>query len=143
YTGTVAFTSSDAQASLPPSYTFQAADAGFHVFTGAVVLRTPGTQSVTATDTGNAAITGTQSGISVLDATPPTWPPGSTLTATATSSTSAHLAWTAATDNAAVAAYRVYQDGVLVQTLGATLATDVTGLAVGVTVHFQVQAGDA
>ncbi len=143
YTGTVSFTSTDAQASLPPPYTFQAADAGLHVFTGAVVLRTSGAQSVTATDTVNAAITGTQSGISVLDGIPPTWPPGSTLTATATSSTSAHLVWTAATDNVAVTAYRLYQDGVLVQTLAATLSTDVTGLAVGVTVHFQVQAGDA
>jgi RHS repeat-associated protein len=144
YAGTVTFSSTDPQASLPSSYTFQSGDAGVHVFSGAVVLRTFGTQSVTATETTNSAISGTQSGISVLDGIAPTWPSGSTLTATATSSTSAHLAWTAATDNAAVTAYRLYQDGVVVQTLsGTTLATDVTGLAIGVTFRFQVQAGDA
>src|SRR5439155_876422 len=120
YTGTVAFSSTDSQASLPSPYAFQSADAGIHVFTGAVVLRMFGTQSVTATDTANAAITGTQSGISVLDGIAPTWPTGSALTATATSSTSVHLAWSAATDNAAVTAYRLYQAGVIVQTLSGT-----------------------
>ena len=49
YTGTVHFTSSDAQAGLPADYTFTAADAGSHTFT--VTLKTAGTQSITATDT--------------------------------------------------------------------------------------------
>ena len=35
YTGTVHFTSSDAQASLPVDYTFTAADAGMHTFSAA------------------------------------------------------------------------------------------------------------
>ena len=48
YTGTVAFTSSDAQASLPASYSFVTADAGQHAFP--LTLKTAGAQTVTATD---------------------------------------------------------------------------------------------
>ena len=58
YTGTVRFTSSDAKAVLPGNYTFTAADAGMHTFSA--MLKTAGTQSLTATDTANAAIAGTQ-----------------------------------------------------------------------------------
>src|SRR5262249_32928875 len=63
YSGKVSFTSSDAQASLPASYAFNNKDAGVHTFS--VTLKTTGTQSVTVTDTANAALTATQSGISV------------------------------------------------------------------------------
>ena len=56
YTGTVHFTSSDAQAGLPADYTFSAADAGVHVFS--VTLESNGSQSIAATDTGNTSITG-------------------------------------------------------------------------------------
>ena len=63
YTGTVHFTSSDAQAGLPANYTFTGGDAGTHVFS--VTLKTAGTQSITATDTVTGSITGTQSGITV------------------------------------------------------------------------------
>jgi hypothetical protein len=66
YTGTVHFTSTDAQAGLPSNYTFTAADAGTHTFT--VTLKTAGTQSITATDTTTGGITGTQSGIHVTAA---------------------------------------------------------------------------
>jgi hypothetical protein len=66
YTGTVHFTSSDPQAGLPSDYTFTAADRGTHVF--AAVLRTAGTQSVTATDTSDPGFTGTQDGITVQPA---------------------------------------------------------------------------
>ena len=65
YTGTVHFTSSDAQAVLPANYTFTGGDAGTHVFS--VTLKTAGTQSITATDTTTGSITGTQS-VSVLSA---------------------------------------------------------------------------
>jgi hypothetical protein len=65
YTGTIAFTSSDAQATLPSNYTFVGGDSGTHTFTNGVTLKTAGTQSVTATDTVSASITGTQSGITV------------------------------------------------------------------------------
>src|SRR5207253_2563189 len=65
YTGTVKFTSSDGQAVLPANYTFVAADNGAHTFTNGVTLKTAGTQSITATDTVTATITGSQSGITV------------------------------------------------------------------------------
>ena len=64
YTGTVHFTSSDAQAVLPADYTFMAGDAGVHTFI-ASRSRRPGTQTITATDTVTGSITGTQSGITV------------------------------------------------------------------------------
>src|SRR5207249_2670207 len=57
YLGTVSFTSSDAQAVLPQSTTFASTDAGTRAF--AVTLKTVGTQSITATDTATASITGT------------------------------------------------------------------------------------
>jgi len=61
YSGTVAFTSSDARASLPANYTFVPADNGAHTFVGGVTLKTAGTQTVTATDTGTSSVTGNQS----------------------------------------------------------------------------------
>jgi hypothetical protein len=60
YQGTVSFASSDKQAvipiGLPAKYTFTAADEGAHVFF--VTLATAGSQSITATDTSLAAVTG-------------------------------------------------------------------------------------
>jgi hypothetical protein len=58
YTGTVHFTSSDAQAVLPADYTFTSADAGLHQFS--VALKTAGSQTVTATDTVTSTLTGNQ-----------------------------------------------------------------------------------
>jgi hypothetical protein len=63
YTGTVHFTSSDPQATLPPDYTFTGGDQGVHTFSA--TLKTAGTQSLTATDSTSSAITGSQSGIAV------------------------------------------------------------------------------
>jgi hypothetical protein len=63
YTGTVHFTSSDAQASLPANYTFTTADAGVHTFSA--TLKTAGTHSLTATDTTTSGLTGTDAGITV------------------------------------------------------------------------------
>src|SRR5207245_5306424 len=76
YTGTVHFTSTDAQAVLPANYTFTSStaatpncttscDQGIHTFTNAVVLKTAATQSVTATDTSKSTVTGSQNGIVV------------------------------------------------------------------------------
>lgn len=70
YTGTVTFTSSDVQATLPTNYTFVGGDGGVHTFSSGIVLKTVGTQSVTATDTVTSSITGTQSGISVTAGEP-------------------------------------------------------------------------
>src|SRR5205814_2095514 len=57
YTGTVHFTSSDGQAVLPGNYTFVGGDNGTHVFNG-LMLKTVGSQTVTATDQANGGITG-------------------------------------------------------------------------------------
>jgi subtilisin family serine protease len=63
YTGTLEFASSDAQASLPADYTMTPEDQGTFGFTA--TLKTAGVQSITATDTSTASITGTESGIVV------------------------------------------------------------------------------
>src|SRR5205823_671006 len=60
YMGTVHFTSADGAAVLPSNYTFTTADAGVHTFSG-VILKTSGSQSITATDTGTSSITGSVS----------------------------------------------------------------------------------
>ncbi|RKH42618.1 lamin tail domain-containing protein [Corallococcus sicarius] len=57
-TGTVRFTSSDAQAVLPPDATFTPEDQGQKLMTG-LVFKTAGTQTLTAEDTVNAALTAT------------------------------------------------------------------------------------
>jgi hypothetical protein len=56
YTGTVSFSSSDANAILPANYTFTASDHGVHTFQ--VTFQTTGSQTVTATDTATSSITG-------------------------------------------------------------------------------------
>jgi len=63
FTGTIHFTSSDPQASLPADYTFVGSDNGTHTFVAA--LKTAGSQSITATYTLTNATTGTQNGINV------------------------------------------------------------------------------
>ncbi len=75
YTGTIHFESSDDQATagagLPPEYTFTTGagdDNGVHVFSA--VLKTAGTQSITAQDSVTGTIKGTQSGIVVRPAAP-------------------------------------------------------------------------
>ena len=65
YTGTIHFTSSDTQATLPADYTFQASDNGVKTFSGGVTLKTAGEQWVKATDTVTATITGQQAAITV------------------------------------------------------------------------------
>jgi len=68
YTGTVHFTSTDGAAVLPANYTFQAADAGIHSFNA--TLTTAGAQTLTATDTVAASITGSSASISVSAVAP-------------------------------------------------------------------------
>src|SRR5439155_1069385 len=91
YTGTVHFTSSDAQAALPADYTFTNTDSGVHGFSA--TLKTGGSQSLTGTDTVNSGITGSQSGITVNPATNTPAAP-SNLTAAAVSASQIKLAWT-------------------------------------------------
>jgi hypothetical protein len=59
YFGTVSFSSSDSQATLPGFYTFTAADAGSHTFSA--TLRTAGAQSLTVADFFRGIPSGTQS----------------------------------------------------------------------------------
>lgn len=56
YTGTLHFSSSDGQATLPTDYTFGGGDAGTHTFTA--TLATNGAQSLTATDTIDSSLFG-------------------------------------------------------------------------------------
>lgn len=70
YRGTVHFTSSDPEATLPPDYTFTEGDNGTHTFTAAVIFRTVGNQTVTVTDTADAELTATQTGIEVRERQP-------------------------------------------------------------------------
>src|SRR5205085_1649750 len=58
YLGTVHFSSSDSKATLPSDYTFTGTDAGKHTFTLGATLKTAGRQTITATDTITATITG-------------------------------------------------------------------------------------
>jgi len=60
YTGTVRFTSSDSQAALPANSTLTNGAGSF-----TATLKTAGAQSLTATDTVTATITGSQTGITV------------------------------------------------------------------------------
>jgi hypothetical protein len=66
YTGTVHFTSSDAQAGLPADYTFTALDAGVHSFV--VTLKSAGARSVWATDTTTTSLSGVVAKIAVAPA---------------------------------------------------------------------------
>src|SRR5207237_9142490 len=69
YVGSVKFTSTDMEATLPANYKCTSGtgfDNGIHSFTPGVTLKTVGTQSVTATDTVTANITGSQTGIVVV-----------------------------------------------------------------------------
>src|SRR6266446_1273257 len=74
YTGTIRFTSTDAQALLPVNYTFRptaaGTDNGIHTFTNGVTLKTVGSHSVTATDTTNGSVVGSQSSIQVNPGSP-------------------------------------------------------------------------
>ncbi len=60
YTGTVRFSSDDGSATLPTDYVFTAADAGRHVFTGALVLKQAGLRQVTVKDANDATLGSTQ-----------------------------------------------------------------------------------
>jgi hypothetical protein len=63
YAGTVHFTSSDTQASLPADYTFTPSNYGTGYFSA--ILNTAGPQSLTVSDAANPAATGSQTGIHV------------------------------------------------------------------------------
>ena len=63
YRGTVRFTSTDPDATLPANYTFTVGDAGMHDFN--VAFATPGAQRVTVTDAATPSVTGTSGATNV------------------------------------------------------------------------------
>ncbi len=134
YTGTVAFTSSDAAASLPSNAIFATANRGVETFS--LTFETAGTQSVTVTAPG---ITATQSGITVSPAAP------TNLVAGAVSTSQINLTWTPA--NGATG-YLIQQSlsatGGWTQvgstSSGSTTSFQETGLSAGTTYYFRVVA---
>jgi chitodextrinase len=81
------------------------------------------TYAVVAFDAaGNLSTAVSATGTTMADSQPPTAPGG--LTATATSSTSVALGWSASTDNVGVAGYRVSRNGTLVATTTGRTWTD-------------------
>jgi hypothetical protein len=72
YLGTVQFSSTDAEATLPANYPFVAGDLGLVTFLASVMLTVPGDQTVTVEDTLDAAITGEMT-VTVLPEPVPTY----------------------------------------------------------------------
>ena len=135
YTGTVQFSSSDSAASLPANYPFTSANKGTNSFT--LTFETPGTQSLTVTDTASH-ITATQTGIVVA-------PAPTSLVATAASSSQINLSWTA---SSGATGYLIQQS--LSPTTGwaqagstssgSTTSFQETGLSSGTTYYYRVVA---
>lgn len=137
YRGTVHFTSTDGAATLPFDYTFTSGDAGVHVFNGGLTLRTTGLQRVTGTDVADATINGTRASM-VGPATP------ANLVATATSSTSVSISWTASAGAAQYELLRTAGPGTtpVTFTVPSTVYSD-TSAAAGVAYLYKVRALDA
>src|SRR5262249_45312720 len=76
-----------------------------------------------------------------LDTQPPSWPQGSTVTATSVGAV-AILVWTGAIDNAAVIAYDVLEDGQVVATVNADTLSVSVPLPSAASTLFQIQAVD-
>ncbi len=77
------------------------------------------------------------------DTTRPAWTSGA-LTASSVTSASLTLSWSGASDDVAVANYRIYANGSLINTVsGLTTICNITGLNAGAVYDFQVQALDA
>lgn len=82
---------------------------------------------------------------SVIDVTPPSVPTG--FSAFGVSETQINLAWTASTDNVAVAGYKIYRDSgsgfVQIGVSNTNSYSDSQGLAVGTVYNYQISAFDA
>lgn len=75
---------------------------------------------------------------------PPVWPAGARLQVIEIGETEVQFGWPAATDDRGVTVYRIYQDGVLRETVpGTTRAWRATGLLLNQLYTFKVEAGDA
>jgi chitodextrinase len=105
-----------------------------------------GSHTLTATVTDTSGATQTPASITVnvgsgSDTQPPS-APGS-LSASATSATSAHLSWTASTDNVGVTGYRVFRGATQVGTTTGSTTFDDTGLSGSTSYAYTVKAVDA
>ena len=133
YAGTVHFTSTDATATLPASYTFTTTDKGIHTFS--VTFATPGTQSLSVTDA--AGLTTTQSFLAVTPAAP------IGLAAAAASSSRINLSWS---PSAGATGYSIERSSgssgwaqIGTTAAGVTTYAD-TGLAAGTAYSYRVRA---
>ncbi len=145
-----------------PAATDNVAVTGYCIYQGATLLQSlsaatcsysftgliPNTNyafTVQAVDAaGNLSTEGPTTSVTTAnDTQAPVWPAEATLSISNPSDTGLTLSWPAATDNLAVAGYKVYQDAVLIQTVSATTYSySVTGLTAGTTYSFTVQAFD-
>ncbi len=79
----------------------------------------------------------------LADTIPPSWRASSALASTGVGNTIVNLNWSLATDNVAVASYRIYQGDTLVATLPGDAQTyTVSALKPGTAYMFRVEAGD-
>jgi parallel beta-helix repeat protein len=134
YTGTVHFTSSDALASLPAD---GAVPGGSTTF--AATLNTGGAQSLIATDTVSASITGSKGGIAVTPRTP------IGVAAVANGTSEIDLSWTASPGATGYNVQRSATTGGPYTQLGSTPTTATTsyhdtGLSAGTSYYYVVQA---
>ena len=93
---------------------------------------------------GNVSTDGPEATLNTGDDSPPAWQANAQLAASQLTETGLSLGWTPATDNVAVTAYRVQQDGLeLTATGGSTTWLAVTGLSPWQSYTFTVSAEDA
>ena len=135
YTGTIQFTSSDPQALLPTSYTFQSANQGVATFN--VTFETAGAQSLTVHNN-TSSISATLVGISVSPAAP------TNLAATAASTTQINLSWTSAPGATGYQIQRNLSSGsgwtTIASPSASTTSYQDTGLSAGTTYYYRVYA---
>jgi GH35 family endo-1,4-beta-xylanase/chitodextrinase len=100
-----------------------------------------------ADQAGNWSTTGPTATVSTTasrDAAAPVWPKSRMLQYSSITDRSVSLSWSAATDNTAITAYRIYQDDtMLAEVDGNTLQYNALDLEGGLTYTFRVEAGDA
>ncbi|GAA0846089.1 hypothetical protein GCM10008915_51720 [Bifidobacterium pullorum subsp. gallinarum] len=78
------------------------------------------------------------------DTSPPSWQTGAKLIFSRVTSSAVTLEWPAASDDRGIAAYEIYQDGTIIQSVPATIRNyTINGLAANTTYNFAIKAVDA
>ncbi|HKR66531.1 MAG TPA: fibronectin type III domain-containing protein, partial [Thermoanaerobaculia bacterium] len=138
YEGTVHFTSSDAQATLPSNAAFDNDDHGVKTFS--VTLRGAGTHSITVTDVANATITGSAN-VAVQGGM---LPPPASIDAVATSTTSASIVWSPVANASSYVVERSFNGGAFIPILTTSMTSHQdNGLASATSYLYRVHALDA